>query len=108
MTISETAGWQPEFKADLVSALARLERELPGWWWRVGACHVSADATIGPDSAGPDAWLLYIGATRVFDEGIDCDLKQPATCGAALNSVIDQALALKREWVEKVKGGSAP
>jgi len=93
-------GWQPEFKADLVTALARLERELPGWWWRVGACHVSADATIGPDSGGVDAWLLYLEETRAFDEGIDCDLRQPATCGAALNGAIDKALELRARYVK--------
>jgi len=84
--------WQPEFKASLVSALTRLEKELPGWWWRVGSCSVSADATIGPDRTGPDAHLLKIDE---FDKGFDCDLRQPATCGEALNRAIDKALAAK-------------
>lgn len=34
-----------EDMAALAAAVERLERELPGWWWRVGACSVSADAT---------------------------------------------------------------
>lgn len=73
--------------SDLDKALARLAEVLPGWWWRVGSCSVSADATIGPDRAGPDADLL---ALRDFDEGFDGDLRQPAT--VAENLAIDRAL----------------
>lgn len=82
-------GWQPENTPSLVEAIARLERELPGWWWRVGSCHVSSDATVAPDSEGPDADLLD---DRLFDEGFDCDLAQPSSCGEALNGAIDSAL----------------
>ncbi len=38
---------------DLSTAVALLERVLPGWWWRVGTCCVSDDATIGPDYNSP-------------------------------------------------------
>lgn len=85
--------WQPENGAELAFAIKRLEKELPGWWWRVGACHVSADATIAPDLTGPDAALLEL---KQFDEGFDCDLPQPATCAQALHGAIDAALAAKR------------
>ena len=93
--------WQPEDLAALVEAVKRLERELPGWWWSVGACHVSADASIGPinrpwthasiapDRVGPAAHLLE---DRLFDGGFHCDLRQPATCAQSLNGAIDQAL----------------
>lgn len=87
--VTETATWQPERTSDLISAIARLERDLPGWWWRVGACHVSADATIGPDRIGPAAHLLQL---RGFDEGFDCDIRQPASVAEALNGAIDMAL----------------
>jgi hypothetical protein len=75
--------------SDLDKALARLAAELPGWWWRVGSCSVSADATVGPDRAGPDADLL---ALCDFDEGFDNDLRQPATVAEALHGAIDRAL----------------
>lgn len=84
--------WQPEDTKALVAAIERLERELPGWWWSVGACHVSADASIGPDSASEDAELLK---DRLFDHGFHCDLRQPATCAQSLNQTIDEALAAK-------------
>lgn len=83
-----------EDMAALAAAVERLERELPGWWWRVGACSVSADATIGPDRTGPDAALLV---DVRFDEGFDSDLRQPASCAEALNRCIDMALFAKAQ-----------
>lgn len=41
------------FTTDLSAAVALAERVLPGWWWRVGTCCVSDDATIGPDYNSP-------------------------------------------------------
>lgn len=90
-------GWQPEDTTALASAIARLERDLPGWWWSVGACHVSSDATvafkkratIGPDISGPFANVLD---DPVCDAGFDCDLLQPSTCAEALNGAIDKAI----------------
>ncbi|MDO9381880.1 MAG: hypothetical protein Q7T86_03360 [Hyphomicrobiaceae bacterium] len=87
------SGWMPEDVEALAIAIRRVETRLPGWWWRVGACHVSADATLAPDSKGPDAHLAEYGNN--FDGGFDCDLAQPATCAQALNQCIDMALAAK-------------
>jgi len=85
--------WQPEFKAKLVVAIVRIEKELPGWWWSVGSCSVSAHASIGPDIKGRDAHLLE---HKQFDEGFHADLGQPAETGEALEACIDTALAAKR------------
>jgi len=85
--------WQPEPIGELRNAIERMQRELPGWWWSVGACHYSADASSGPDLKGPAAMLLK---HKVFDEGFHADLDQPSTCGQALNNVIDQALEALR------------
>lgn len=87
---SDDVRWQPECAADLAAAIARIERELPGWWWSVGACHVSSDASIGPDRKGPAAWLL---SDRRFDDGFHADLQRPSTCAQALHACIDEALA---------------
>ncbi len=84
--------WQPENSLELGDAIAELEARLPGWWWRVGACHVSADASIGPDQTGPDAALLTI---REFDAGFHVDLPQPASCADALRAATRLALAAK-------------
>jgi hypothetical protein len=78
--------------AGLEAAIEKLHRELPGWWWSLGNCHVSADATVGPDRTGPDAHLLKL---REFDWGIDGTLLHPATCTEALLHAIELAHAAK-------------
>lgn len=88
------SNWQPESYVDLASAITRIEKALPGWWWSVGSCGYSSHASIGPDRQGPDTHLLKI---KQFDEGFHSDLKQPSTCGQALNEVIDAALRMKIE-----------
>lgn len=76
----------------LEAAIETLQRELPGWWWSLGNCHVSADATIGPDASGPDKDLLKI---KEFDEGIDGTLLHPATVADALLNAIELAKEAK-------------
>jgi hypothetical protein len=73
-------------------AIAKFRSELPGWWWSIGDCSVSADASCGPDRTGPDAELL---ADRLFDEGFHCDLRQPASPVQSLMNVLDQAKSAK-------------
>ena len=75
--------------ADLANAIADFERALPGWWWSIGSCHVSRDASCGPDRVGPDAHLL---SDRLFDEGFHADLRGDATVADALRDVMRQAL----------------
>lgn len=77
----------------LASVIAAFRRELPGWWFTVGECSVSADASCGPDRTGPDRALL---ANRVFDEGFHADLPQPATMAEALATVTAQAIEARR------------
>ncbi len=72
----------------LEAAIEKLHCELPGWWWSLGNCHVSADATIGPTTEAPDAHLLQL---RVFDDGIDGTLLHPATVADALLNAIEIA-----------------
>lgn len=81
--------WQPTDFDDLASAVQEFERDLPGWWWSVGACSVSADASCGPDITGPDADLL---TDRLFDRGFDCDYLQPASVADSLREVKREAL----------------
>ena len=44
----------PLYTTDLSAAVALCERVLPGWWWRIGTCCVSDDATIAPDYNSPE------------------------------------------------------
>ncbi len=88
--------WQPEDTSALAQAIARCERELPGWWWSIGACSVSSDATVktGRATVGPEpqSKLGYILDDPVCDAGFDNDLRQPSSCAEALNGAIDMAL----------------
>ena len=69
-----------------VELLAVIDRVPDGWWWSVGSCSVSSDASIGPDMAYADPALL-----TAFDAGFHCDLPQPATVADALRDCITQA-----------------
>lgn len=78
--------------AGLEAAIEKLQRELPGWWWTVGNCHLSADANMGPDRTGPDRYLLKF---KEFDDGIDGSLFHPATITDALLNAIEIAKVAK-------------
>lgn len=89
---------------DLPSAIAYFHSSLPGWWFSVGACHVTADATVCPDTAGIDAWLFQTGdadVTKFFDEGFGADLYPPATMADALVRATDMGLAAKLAYCER-------
>lgn len=88
--------WTAEAQiGDLTAAVAYFNSKLPGWWFSVGSCHVSADATCAPDTAGCDGDLLLKGPDRdvvaFFDSGFDVDLLPPATMADALRRVTDIA-----------------
>lgn len=76
-------------------AIARFRAELPGWWWRIGDCHVSADASCGPHAGGPDADLLQ---HRLFDDGFHVDLRQPACPTESLMAVLEEAKAARARF----------
>jgi hypothetical protein len=76
-------------------AVAKFKDELPGWWYSLADCSVSADASCGPDRAGPDADLLE---HRLFDDGFHGDLRQPATVQDALMWAMEQALEARAKF----------
>lgn len=93
---SVTYTWcRQESTAGIGEAIERLYRELPGWWFSLGNCHVSADATVGPDRIGPDRALLRF---EEFDNGVDGSLLHPATLAEALHNAIDNAIAAKARF----------
>lgn len=90
---------------DLVAAIAHFNAKLPGWWFSVGACHVSADATVAPDTAGID-WVLYKTThevTKFFDDGFQVDLLPPATMADALIRATDLAAAARDAYFVRNK-----
>ena len=76
---------------DLASAIREFEDALPGWWWSVGVCSLTRDASCGPDRSGPDCDLLLI---REFDEGFHCD-DDAGTLASSLRAVMRDALDAK-------------
>ncbi len=87
-TVRVRADWSCDEKA--VLALVRFV--LPGWWWTVGLCSVSADSTLGPDVAGPDADLLT-AEDRTFDDGFMHDVRKGHPCLSTIENLVTARLA---------------
>lgn len=83
------------FVGDLPEAIAQFYRLLPGWWFSVGVCHVSADATCAPDTAGCDGHLAKL---RFFDEGFSADIMPPATMADALRAATEMAMVARAAY----------
>jgi len=79
----------------LEQALDAFRAEFPGWWWSLGECHVSSDASMAPDRYGPDEDLLRYG---LFDEGFHVDLRQPSTAADALIAAMELARKARAEY----------
>lgn len=80
---------------ELTKAIAEFESSLPGWWWSVGHCSVSRDASCGPDRNGPDAYLLN---DRLFDNGFHYDGE--GSLADSLREVMREALAEKAKEIQ--------
>lgn len=83
--------WQTAPATGLEAAVTEFKLALPGWWFRVCECQVSADASCGPTRESPHIELIPVD--RQFDDGFHADLLQPATMADALRDVQAQALA---------------
>ena len=66
-------------------AIKRFEKEFPDWWWSIGKCFVSRDASCGPQRKSKDGHLLN---DRVFDNGFHSD--HEGTIADALQDVSEQ------------------
>lgn len=87
--------WTTSPATGLEAAIAEFKAALPGWWFSVCECQVSADASCAPTSETPDIALIALDDR--FDSGFHADLPQPATLADALRDVMRQALEAKRE-----------
>ena len=81
--------WKASAPDGLEVAIAEFKHALPGWWYSVGECQVSADASCGPTREARE--IALVASDRRFDEGFHADLEQPATMADALRDVMDQA-----------------
>ncbi|WP_159975783.1 MULTISPECIES: hypothetical protein [unclassified Novosphingobium] len=90
---STAAHWSTTPATDLEEAIARFKADLPGWWFSVGECQVSCDASCAPTSETMDCGIVGIpGSDDRFNSGFHADLEHPSSLAAALDTVREQAL----------------
>lgn len=77
---------------DLAAAIREFEAALPGFWWSIGMCSVSGDASCGVDRGKEQAHLLdNIELGDPFDEGFHAEI-EGGTPAEALRTVMHRAL----------------
>lgn len=74
----------------LLQAIREFRAALPGWWYSLGECDVSCDASCAPTRHSPDTSL--IDQDERFNSGFHCDARQPSTLAEALRDVTEQAV----------------
>ena len=85
------SAWHTTPATGLEAAIAHFKADLPGWWFSVGECQVSCDASCAPTTETPHIALIQ-RAGDPFDGGFHADLAQPSSMAAALDDVRRQAL----------------
>jgi len=89
--------WPENCHAGLEGSIARFREALPGWWYTVGECQVSCDASCAPTSLSGDLKLIPLDSR--FDGGFHVDIPQPSTLSEALEHVMEEAsLALANAY----------
>lgn len=83
--------WQTNPQGDLEAAIAEFKAALPGWWYSLGECQVSCDASCAPTVESPHINLIRESGDR-FDAGFHVDLRQPSTLAQALRAVMQEVL----------------
>ena len=81
---------------DLVAAIKDFESSLPGWWFTIGHCSLSRDASCAPDGRvpGPDQALVYV---KEFDDGFHCDDRE-GTLASSLRNVTRWAVEARERY----------
>lgn len=71
---------------DLSDAIALIEREFPGWYWRACQCYLTRDFLIAPDPNSPTYQAIWrergwCGPDQIqaqtFWDGVGIDLAEP-------------------------------
>lgn len=82
--------WKVAPATALELAIARFKHDLPGWWFSIGECQVSCDASCAPTPESPH--IALIDRDDRFNSGFHADLEQPSTLAHALHAVRIEAL----------------
>lgn len=91
--------WKLKDQDSLSDAIREFKSALPGWWYSVGECQVTCDASCGPTRESWD--IMLIPHDQRFDDGFHVDLPNPATLAEALRHVMRDALAAIKAVDEK-------
>lgn len=94
MTLTDQE-WPDDCHTGIEGVIAEFKRRLPGWWYSLGECQVSCDASCAPTALSPD--LDLIPGDERFNSGFHADLRQPSTLAEALRTVMNEALIAIRE-----------
>lgn len=89
--------------------VARMVRTgLPGWWFRLGQCHLSTDIALGPDYNDPlhGERLRRDFPESFWDGGLDFDIRPPVSDAAGLAFGLLAALQRIADIQDAVKQGS--
>lgn len=90
--------WKTAPATDLEAAIARFKRDLPGWWFSVGECQVSCDASCAPTRESEH--MALIPQDERFNSGFHVDDPQPSSLAKALDIVRKGALEAIREAMQ--------
>lgn len=90
-----SAEWPANCHTGIEDAIAEFRLRLPGWWYSLGECQVSCDASCAPTRHSPDIELINFD--QRFDSGFHADLIQPSTLAASLRTVMAEALSAREE-----------
>ena len=77
----------------LETTIRQFRDALPGWWYSLGECDISCDASCAP--TGKSADVALIPNDERFDSGFHVDVPQPSTLAQALLHVMGEAVAAR-------------
>lgn len=89
----EDVQWPADCHSGIEDAIAEFRKRLPNWWYSLGECQVSCDASCAPTSLSTD--IERIPLDERFNSGFHADLRQPSTLAEALRTVMLEALVAK-------------
>lgn len=95
------ADWKGAPATKLEATIAAFKDALPGWWFSLGECQMSAYASCAPTVESEH--IALIARDSRFDTGFHADLPQPATMAAALLDVMRQAVLAVQDVEAKLE-----
>jgi hypothetical protein len=96
--------WPEDCHSGVEQVIARFKRDFPGWWYSLGECQVSCDASCAPTKLSPDIELIEYDER--FNSGFHVDLLQKSTLSEALEAAMEEAAEARTIALEKKNKGA--